>query len=209
MIGRGSVWSCLFAGLLAGSPVTFSAETVLLNESPAYLCYRAAVRGDYVAGMDACTSAIEIQALPPLDLAATYSNRGLLRAREGEIKDALKDHEKAIALAPEVGSLYVNRSNAYVRAKRMNDAMSDLERAISIADDSLAAAHYNRALLFQRLGDGRAARADAERAAELSPETEAYRRYLHDLDNPAPAAPDSAESIDAPAGPAPGGPQAQ
>jgi len=175
---------------LAGLPPAFAAETVLLNESPAYQCYRAAVRGDYDAGMEFCSSAIELQALPAADLAATYSNRGLLRSREGEVKEALKDHEKAISIAPEMGSLYVNRSNTYVRAKRMNDAMSDLERAIGIGDDSLAAAYYNRALLFQRLGDGRAARADAERAAELSPETEAYRRYLNELEHPVPVAPE-------------------
>jgi len=166
-----------------------AAETVLLNESPAYLCYRAALRGDYDSGVDWCTTAIESQALPTEDLAATYSNRGLLRSRNGEIDDALKDHDKAIRIAPGMGSLYVNRANTYVRAKRMSDAMSDLEQAIAIADASLAAAHYNRALLFQRLGDGRAARADAERAAELSPETEAYRRYLYELDQPMAAEP--------------------
>lgn len=163
-----------------------AAETVLLNESPAFLCYRAALRGDSDTGIDWCTTAIESQALPPEDLAATYSNRGLLLSRDGEVGAALKDHDKAIVIAPDMGSLYVNRANAYVRAKRMNDAMGDLERAIDIADASLAAAHYNRALLFQRLGDGRAARADAERATELSPETEAYRRYLHELDQPVP-----------------------
>jgi tetratricopeptide (TPR) repeat protein len=179
----------LLVAALGTAQVTHAAATVLLNESPAYLCYRAALRGDADSGIESCTTAIESQALPPQDLAATYSNRGLLRSRSGELSDALKDHDKAIRLAPELGSLYVNRANTYVRAKRMNDAMSDLERAIDIADASLAAAHYNRALLFQRLGDGRAARADAERAAELSPETEAYRRYLYELDQPVPAEP--------------------
>ncbi len=168
-----------------------AAETVLLNESAAFDCYRAAVRGDIDTGIEACTTAIEYQALAVPDLAATYSNRGLLRSRAGEIKDALKDHEKAITIAPELGSLYVNRSNTYVRAKRLNDAMADLERAIGIADESLPAAYYNRALLFQRLGDGRAARADAERAAELSPETEAYRQYLRELNRPVPVSPEA------------------
>jgi tetratricopeptide (TPR) repeat protein len=166
-----------------------AAETVLLNESFAYECYRAAVRGDVDIGVEACSQAIEYQTLGTEDLAATYSNRGLLLSRDGELKDALKDHEKAISIAPELGSLYVNRSNTYVRAKRMKDAMADLEQAISIADESLAAAYYNRALLFQRLGDGQAARADAERAAELSPETEAYRQYLSDLNRPVPVSP--------------------
>ncbi len=178
-------------------PLSFpvwAAETVLLNESFAFNCYRAAVRGDVNLGVEACSEAIEYQALGPEDLAATYSNRGLLLSRGGELKDALKDHEKAISIAPELGSLYVNRSNTYVRARRMKDAMDDLERAISIADESLAAAYYNRALLFQRLGDGQAARADAERAAELSPETEAYRQYLTDLNRPVPISSEAKEA---------------
>lgn len=186
-MGRLAAALLLLAAGLGGAQIGRAAETVLLNESPAYLCYRAALRGDYHSGVEWCTTAIESQALPPEDLAATYSNRGLLRSRDGEVRDALRDHDKAIVIAPEMGSLYVNRANTYVRAKRINDAMTDLERAIDIADSSLAAAHYNRALLFQRLGDGRAARADAERAAELSPETEAYRRYLYEFDQPVPA----------------------
>ncbi len=181
------------AFLPLSSPVR-AAETVLLNESFAFNCYRAAVRGDVDLGVEACSQAIEYQALGTEDLAATYSNRGLLLSRGGELKDALKDHEKAISIAPELGSLYVNRSNTYVRAKRMNDAMADLEQAISIADESLAAAYYNRALLFQRLGDGQAARADAERAAELSPETEAYRQYLSDLNRPVPVSPEAQQA---------------
>ena len=44
-----------------------------------------------------------------------------------------------------------------------------------------ASAHYNRALLFQRLGDSKAARMDAEKAAKIAPGPEAYQRYLEEL----------------------------
>ena len=55
-------------------PLSFpvwAAETVLLNESFAFNCYRAAVRGDVNLGVEACSEAIEYQALGPEDLAAT------------------------------------------------------------------------------------------------------------------------------------------
>lgn len=167
---------------LAWWPAAKAAETILFNESAAYQCYLAAAGDGGAMDVEICTRAIEHQPLGVEDLAATYSNRGLLRSRIGDLEDALSDHAKAIRIAPDIGSLYVNRANTYLKAKRLNDALDDLERAIAIGDDSLAAAHYNRALLFQRLGDGQAARADAQRAAELSPETEAYRSYAAEFD---------------------------
>lgn len=173
--------------LMAVTAPCGGAETVLFGESSAYQCYLAAQRrGSDAQDVEICTLAIEHQALSAEDLAATYSNRGMLRARLGDLDDALDDYRKAIRIMPEMGSLYVNRANAYARARRLKDAMEDLDRAVAIADDSLAAAHYNRALLFQRLGDTRAARADAERAAKLSPESDAYRRFAADLGQPSP-----------------------
>ncbi len=73
--------------------------------------------------------------------------------------------------------------------------MRDLEKAIEIADESLAFAHYNRALLFQKLGDLQAARADAEMAAEIAPDSPAYQRFVAAFDEVAddPLAPEGAQ----------------
>jgi tetratricopeptide (TPR) repeat protein len=162
--------------------VAHGAQTVLFNESAAFECYQAALHGKGSEfDIEPCTNALEHQALSPIDRAATHSNRGLLYARIGDVQEAMRDHNRAIKLAPEVGSIYVNRSNTLVRLKRFDKAMDDLEKAIELADVSLAHAHYNRALLFHRLGDRQAARMDAERAAEIAPETESYRRYLRML----------------------------
>lgn len=158
-------------------------ETLLLNSSPAQDCFVATRGGGNPSASDieVCTTAIEYQMLVPHDLAATYSNRGILHARKGNYPAALKDHNRAHSLAPEVASIYINRSNTLVAVKRYEDALQDLDNAIAIADATLPVAHYNRALMFKTLGDTEAARADAERAAELSPESEAYRRFINDL----------------------------
>jgi len=159
-----------------------AAQTILFNESAAFECYQAALHGQGSEfDIEPCTTALEHQALNPLDRAATHSNRGLLYARIGDTGAAMKDHDRAVRLAPEVGSIYVNRSNTLVRLKRFDKAMDDLERAIELADISLAHAHYNRALLFHRLGDRQAARMDAERAAEIEPDSPSYQRYLRML----------------------------
>jgi tetratricopeptide (TPR) repeat protein len=168
----------LVALLLLVSAPAIAAETVLFNESAAFECYQAALHDGGEFEIESCSRALEYQALTTIDRAATHSNRGILYARIGDIRNALRDHNSAVKLAPEVGSIYINRSNTLVRAKRYEGAMRDLERAIEIADASLAFAHYNRALLFQKLGDLQAARADAEKAAEIAPDSPAYQRFL-------------------------------
>lgn len=171
----------LVGALLGAGGFALASETVLLNTSPALECYRAAADGGTPFDIDACTLAIERQMLTPEDLAATYSNRGILLARSGDIAAALKDHDRALTIAPDMTSIYINRSNALVAAKRYRAAMQDLESAIAKADALLPVAYYNRALMFNTLGDRQAARADAERAAELAPETTAYRHFVQTL----------------------------
>lgn len=173
-------WVCVLCAASL-SVEALARETVLLNTSPARDCYKAAADRGSSMDIETCTLAIEHQMLVPGDLAATYSNRGILYVRTGDLVAGLKDHDRAVALAPELASVYINRSNAFVAAKRYRDAMADLERAIANAGEHLPIAYYNRALMFKRLGDREAARADAERAAELAPETVAYREFIQAL----------------------------
>ncbi len=170
--------SMLLTGQMASGE---SADTVLFNYSPAYECYRATLRDNPSPDTEQCDLAIEKQALDGESLAATYSNRGILLARSGDITAALADHDRALSLSTHHSSLYINRANALVRVRRFKDAMDDLDRAVAIADGALAAAHYNRSLLFHRLGDLPSARSEAEAAAKLSPESTAYKSFLESL----------------------------
>ena len=169
--------------LILVSLPALGSETFLLNRSPAQDCYIATRNGGNPSANDIelCTTAIEHQMLIPEDLAATYSNRAILLARTGNYAAALKDHNRAHKLAPERASIYINRSNTLVAIKRYEDALQDLDNAIALADATLPIAHYNRALMFKTLGDTEAARADAERAAELAPDSDAYQRFIEDL----------------------------
>ena len=178
---RDALTWALAVGVALFSGAAAARETLLLNTSPARDCYLAALDGGPFKDIETCTMAIEHQMLVPEDLAATYSNRGILHVRNGDLIEGLKDHDRAVALAPQMASVYINRSNALVVANRYRDAMADLEQAIANAGDHLAIAYYNRALMFKRLGDREAARADAERAAELAPETVAYREFIQAL----------------------------
>lgn len=158
-----------------------AATSVILNTSPAFECYQEVVRYGSVPDFESCDTAIELQPLDRLELAATYSNRGILYTRKGRIRAALSDHNRAVELAPELSSTFINRANTYVKARRFVEAMSDMDRAVAIADDRVAVAHYNRALLFQRIGDLASARKDGELAASLSPDDVEYQDYVRTL----------------------------
>jgi tetratricopeptide (TPR) repeat protein len=173
---------CVTAVIVLVPSVAVASETVLFNESAAFECYQAALHEGDKYDIDTCTLALDHQMLGAMDRAATFSNRGLIYARIGDLRAALSDHNRAVRIAPDVSSVYINRSNTFIRAKQYERAMRDLEQAIDIADEHLAYAHYNRALLFRRLGDGQAARGDAERAAAIAPEREAYREFLRQLE---------------------------
>ncbi len=165
------------AGLLAlalvTGPAAFAAAvTVLLNSSPAHECFLEVERDRMNPDFESCDSALDIQALGRKEVAATHANRGILYAREGRLRAALQDHNRAVKLAAELSATWINRANVYMRAQRFPEALSDLDVAIRIADDRLGIAHYNRALLFQRIGDIESARIDAEKALQLHPDSE-------------------------------------
>ena len=175
------VLSVLSVLAVLGLNPAHAATSVILNTSPAFECYQEVVRYGSVPDFDSCNTAIELQPLDRLELAATYSNRGILHSRKGRIRAALSDHNRAVDLAPELSSTFINRANTYVKARRFVEAMSDMDRAVAIADDRVAVAHYNRALLFQRIGDLASARKDGELAARLSPEDVEYQDYVRTL----------------------------
>lgn len=181
----GSFGGLGFAALLSVSLTAFGAgtggTTVILNESPAYKCYQAALRRDETFGLDDCDRAIDLQGLTRRDLASTHSNRGLLLGRAGDLGAALKDHNRALELAPELASAWINRANLHIRQRAFAAALTDLDQAVSMASDQKHLAFYNRALLHERLGNLPAARADVEQAMRVAPEPESYAEFLKRL----------------------------
>lgn len=131
--------------------------------------------------MEACDLAIEKQALAPPERAATLSNRGILHLRNGDVKSALADQNRAVKIAPKMSSIWINRAKALTHSKRYDEAFDNLATAIALGEPNVGVAHYNRALLFHTLGDTESARKEAELAVELAPETAAYREFLEGL----------------------------
>ncbi len=157
------------------APPAFASESILFNGSPAFDCYRAAANDPHPSDIDNCTLAIERQQLSSIELAATYSNRGVIYSRFGDIREAMSDHNRAAELAPELPNVFVNRANVFTKMRQYESALDDLDRAVSLGGEVAPIAYYNRALLHQSLGNNEAARSDAQTAAQLAPETVEYQ----------------------------------
>lgn len=155
-----------------------AAATTTFGASSADECYRAANLGEDSFAIHACTDAISSGELTQRDLAATYSNRGLLYQRRGQLDRAMADHDKSIKIDPDNKNAYVNRGNCNYMAKRYVEALDDYTTAISLSEDQFALAYYNRAFVHMALGNTEAARADLEKANELNPNSVKYRNAL-------------------------------
>jgi tetratricopeptide (TPR) repeat protein len=155
----------------AGAQTTFGSTT-------AQSCYQVATFGTSFADMRACDDAIKTGELTRLDLAATYSNRGIIQASSGQLELAIADHTAAIRLNPQSVRAYVNRANSLFRLQRYAEALADYDRAIELSAGAFALAFYNRSFVHRALDQRDAARKDLEQAATLAPEVAAYQQAL-------------------------------
>jgi tetratricopeptide (TPR) repeat protein len=167
------------AALLAlATPMANAAAVTTFGETSASECFRAASSGGATFGVHSCTEAISSGELSKRDLAATYSNRGLLYQRSGRLERAMADHDRSIKIDPDNKNAYVNRGNCQYMSKRYVEALADYTRAIELSEEQFALAFYNRAFVHLALGDSEAARTDLERANELNPNSQKYRTAI-------------------------------
>ncbi|MBD3648055.1 MAG: hypothetical protein HUJ31_11535, partial [Pseudomonadales bacterium] len=91
--------------------------STVLGSTDARRCYQESQLVLSSSGLPWCNAAIKSGELTRRDLAATYSNRGLIYAGIGELELALRDQMKAIELQPAMAQAYINRGNVYHHMK--------------------------------------------------------------------------------------------
>ena len=133
------------------------------------------------AGLEVCNRAIQQGDLTIHDLAATYSNRGIIYANNGRFKKALADHDKAIELAPDLGQAYINRGNVYYHTRDYEQAINDYDRAIALGATPAEVPWYNKALALIKLRRDKEAKAALEEALKLAPESVKIKRRLSEM----------------------------
>lgn len=170
--------SFLLVMSFCSSSLVYAGAATIFGSSDAEACYRTATFGPRQVDTDACTAAIKAGELTRVDLAATYSNRGIILASNGQLERAIADHTTAIELDPRSVRAYINRANSLFRARRYVEALADYDRAIDLSSGGFALAYYNRSFVHRALDQKDAARKDLEQAATLAPEVTAYREAL-------------------------------
>ena len=156
-------------GILAALPA--SAAVTVLGPGIAQSCYRAAeFNTDPDAGIASCTTALKEQALTQTDRAATYVNRGILRARNGDADGALADYDNGLRINPQLAEGYVDRGATYIAVKRYKEALADIDKGLSLGTKKAYIAYYDRAIVREALGDIKGAYEDYKQAVELAPD---------------------------------------
>ncbi len=156
-----------------------SAGTMTIGQSYGAECYdNAKGRGIGVGDINACNRAIDEGSLTRKDRASTFVNRGIVRAFRDDLTGALSDYEKALRLKPELAEAFANRGNVYIRMERYDDALAELNTALTLDLKSPERVYYNRAIIYEKLGQTRAAYEDLMMAVKLAPQWGQPKREL-------------------------------
>ncbi len=164
---------------LAVSPVAMAQVTVI-GGGLARDCYEATKFGSEApdAVEKICTTALEVEAMNVANKAATYTNRGVLRMRQGKLEAAMADYAISKRMRPEVGATYLNEGAALILQKDYQSALAALEQAIAYDTTDLYAAYYNRAIAREQMGDVEGAYYDFVKAGELKPDFDLVQKQL-------------------------------
>jgi tetratricopeptide (TPR) repeat protein len=166
----------LIACTLSG--IASAAAQTIFGSSTAEACYQVAVMDSRLTDVGPCDDAIKTGDLTRVDLAATYSNRGIILANSGQLERATADHNIAVQLDPLSARAYINRANTLFRARRYAEALADYDRAIELSAGAFAVAYYNRSFVHLALAHKDQARKDLEQAAALAPGVQTYQDAL-------------------------------
>lgn len=157
---------------LAASASMATAQVTVIGGGIARDCYEAVKYGleKPANAEEICTRAIQLEALNLSNKAATYTNRGVLRMRQGNYEAALEDYAVSKKIRPEIGATWLNEGAAHIFKQDFVTALASLEKAIELNSEDLYAAYYNRAIAKENTGDIQGAYYDFVKSKELNPE---------------------------------------
>jgi tetratricopeptide (TPR) repeat protein len=167
----------LAIGTAASSPAW--AGTVSIGNSTARDCYDAAIaRSADTNSFDHCNLALDQEALSPQDRAATLVNRGALYLRGHNYHSAGRDFDAALRSDSNNAEAWLNMAIVSLQQGGGAESLPMIEKSLSLNTVRPALAYYSRSIVYERIGNVRAAYNDLQRAHELAP---AWREPVEDL----------------------------
>ena len=175
---RTSLLFCLLAFITAGNAASTS-----LGKNDAMKCYEASIFPLSLNGTDYCTNAIRKGGLSKRDLAATYSNRGIIYSKNGEFEKAMDDHNRAINISPKIARAYINRGNVYFHIHEYEAALAEFDKAIVAGGGPALTLLSNKALTLIKLHRLPEARSTLEFALLEAPDSLRVKGWLEELNS--------------------------
>lgn len=133
-------------------------------------CYESALSRDGRAfAVDGCTRALNEEALPTADRAATYVNRGIIYMVAGRASLADADFDKALTLDTSLSDAWLNKGFLRIRDGKGQEALPLLQKGIDHGARREALAYFARGVAYEQAGDYSSAYHDLVRARQLEP----------------------------------------
>lgn len=158
------------AALLVATPA-LGAVSVIGN-SAARSCYLAAeTRGaPTMEVLRFCNDALQRETLTEDEMVATLVNRGILKARLGNLDDAIADYDAALSRDPDEPEAYLNKGFALLHLSETGaEAKPLFDTAIAKKTVRPELAYYGRGIAHELTGELRAAYQDYREASRLDP----------------------------------------
>jgi len=167
------------AACIAAAPA--AAAVTVIGNSSARNCYEAAELDlpPQRFAIEQCDRALNEESLVMEDVVATHVNRGILRARSGNIPAAIEDFDNAMALDPNEAEAYLNKALVLtMKASQARQAVPLFTMALEKKTRRPELAYFGRAAANEDLGDVRSAYADYTSAAAAAPKWPAPQAEL-------------------------------
>ncbi len=117
-----------------------------------------------------CDKAVFQGSLNKSELAATFSNRGVIHMAMEELKEAYRDYNRAIEIDPLLAEAYINRGNLWFAVQKFEEAVKDYDKALELGAAKSFVALLNRGLAHENLGGFLQAKKDYTAALNIKPE---------------------------------------
>jgi len=166
----GSKFLFAAAALLAASPA--AAAVSVIGNTAARTCYEAAgartAQGKDIIRM--CDEALRQEGLSHEDRVATLVNRGILKARAGDVDAAIVDYDDALSRDPDQAEAYLNKGFALLKLSEAGDeARPMFDTALAKKTRRPELAYYGRGVANELSGEVRAAYRDYREASRIDP----------------------------------------
>jgi tetratricopeptide (TPR) repeat protein len=122
---------------------------------------------------------IEKGNLSKSSLARTYRNLGIASKRNGQFKEAIKNYDLALSLAPDdPWDDYVNRGNAWSELGEYQKAFNDYDKAMELRPN-YNEAYFNRGIVYEKQNNFKKALEEFKKAYDYGLRSQLlYERFV-------------------------------